>query len=161
MARRLRVYVDTSVVGGTGDEEFAVPSRQFFDQVTLQGRLVLVSELTLAELDGAPEAIRRVLRELPSENVERLDAAVELEAQALAAAYLDAGVVGPARRADALHVAMATVGRADVILSWNFKHIVRLDRIRKFNGVNALLGYGTLDIRSPLELGYGDEDEDL
>ena len=53
---------------------------------------------------------------------------------------------------DALHVASATIAGADLILSWNFKHIVSYDRIQLFNGVNILQGYRALDIRSPLEM---------
>ena len=62
---------------------------------------------------------------------------------------------------DALHVAAATVARADLILSWNFKHIVNYQRIRRFNGVNALEGYVAIEIRSPLELGDEIENEDV
>ena len=64
-------------------------------------------------------------------------------------------------RGDKSHVAAATVARADLILSWNFKHIVNYDRIHKYNGVNALNGYKAIEIHSPLELVYGDEDEDI
>ena len=71
--------------------------------------------------------------------------------------------ISVARRArpDAVHVAAATVAQADLILSWNFEHIVRYDRIRKFNGVNAIQGYRVLDIRSPLEIDYDGEDQDI
>ena len=51
-------------------------------------------------------------------------------------------------------MAAATVARADLILSWNFKHLVRYDKVRKFNGVNALNGYPAIDIRSPLEVAH-------
>ena len=66
--------------------------------------------------------------------------------------YLDAGVVGPASGNDALHVAIATVARADVVASWNFKHIVHMDKVRGFNAVNLSEGSPLIDIRSPLEL---------
>ena len=62
---------------------------------------------------------------------------------------------------DARHVAAATVAGADVILSWNFKHIVNYERIRKFNGVNALKGYSTIEIHSPLEMNCASQDQDL
>ena len=62
---------------------------------------------------------------------------------------------------DARHVAAATVARADLLLSWNFKHFVNYERIQKFNGVNILRGYTAVDIRSPLELGDANEDEDV
>jgi len=71
---------------------------------------------------------------------------------ALAQAYIDAGILSSSRMADAIHVAAATVARADLILSWNFRHIVNYDRIRKFNGVNALNGYPPIEIYSPLEV---------
>jgi len=79
----------------------------------------------------------------------------------LADAYLAAKVLGPARRADALHVAAATVGGADVIVSWNFQHIVNYQRIHGFNGVNVLNGYRELAIYSPLEMSSAGENEDL
>jgi hypothetical protein len=56
-------------------------------------------------------------------------------------------------------VAAATVAGADVILSWNFKHIVNFSRIRRFNSVNVALGYRTMTILSPMEVAYEDEEE--
>ena len=72
-------------------------------------------------------------------------------------AYLDAAVLPAASSNDALHVAAATVARADLILSWNFKHIVNFRRIRLFNSVNLAQGYGIIDIRSPAEIAYGNQ----
>ena len=74
------------------------------------------------------------------------------EAETLAEAYLSHGIVGPGSRSDALHVALATMGRVDVLVSWNFKHIVNLGRIRLFNAVNLELGYGLIEIRTPKEV---------
>lgn len=79
----------------------------------------------------------------------------------LADAYIAAGAVPQGATADAMHVAAATVAQADLIISWNFEHIVRYDRIRKFNGVNAIQGCRPLDIRSPLEIDYDGEDKDI
>lgn len=64
------------------------------------------------------------------------------------------GIIGPGSRADALHVALATIAKVDVLVSWNFKHIVNLGRIRLFNGVNLEQGYGPLEIRTPREVLY-------
>jgi predicted nucleic acid-binding protein len=156
IVRRIRVYVDTSVFGGVEDEEFDSASRQFFNRV-LEGRYaVLVSETTLDELDGAPAPVRNVLRDLPAETVEEV--ALTDEVSGLAMAYIEAGVLKATELADALHVAVATVARADLILSWNFKHLVNYDRIQKFNGVNTLNGYPRIEIHSPLEM--DDEDEE-
>jgi hypothetical protein len=79
------------------------------------------------------------------------------EAAVLARAYVDAGVVSPRFIADCLHVAVATVVRVDLLVSWNFRHMVRYDRIRQFNAVNLAMGYGMIDIRSPQEVVHYEE----
>jgi hypothetical protein len=61
-------------------------------------------------------------------------------------------VVGPGSRSDALHVALSVVSNCDVLVSWNFKHIVNLGRIRLFNAVNLEKGYRPMEIRSPKEI---------
>jgi predicted nucleic acid-binding protein len=157
--RKIRVYVDTSVFGGTEDEEFAVASRRFFERVHRGEFTVLVSQITVDELTGAPAAIQNVLKELSGDSLVLVPAG--REAMALAQAYLDANILSSSSLADALHVATATVAGADVILSWNFRHIVNFDRIHKYNGVNALKGYPPIEIHSPREMSDVDEDEDV
>lgn len=151
----LRVYADTSVFGGVGDDEFASLSRAFFDRVAGGEVTVLVSQITYNELAAAPSCVRRVLERLEPGQVEEVPAGQEV--RALADAYAAHGALGGGARDDALHVAAATVAGADAIVSWNFRHIVNLDRIRKFNGVNALMGYRPVEIRSPLELLHDNE----
>jgi predicted nucleic acid-binding protein len=155
---RLRVYVDNSVVSGTQDEEFAEDSRRFFEMVHEGAYTVLISEVVLRELERAPEGARRAFADLPRDGVEEVP--VDKEVEELARAYVDAGVLGRRRIADAIHVAAATVARADLVLSWNFKHPVNLGRIRGFGAVNALNGYPQVEIGSPLEVAYADEDEE-
>jgi len=157
--RRIRVYVDTSVFGGTADDEFAAASQRFFQRVHGGDFIVLVSELTIRELMKSPTKVQQVLADLPEGSVEMVPA--DQEAMALAKAYLDEGILTGSSVADALHVATAVVAGAELILSWNFKHIVNYDRIRKYNGVNALRGYPSIEIRSPLEMTYGDEGENV
>jgi len=66
--------------------------------------------------------------------------------------YIKENVVGKTSREDCIHIALATINRADVLVSWNFKHIVNLSRIRGYNSVNLKTGYPTIEIRSPLDL---------
>ena len=94
--------------------------------------------------------MRERLREVPEPHVIVLPDT--REAAELADAYLARGVLGPGSHSDALHVALATVARVDVLVSWNFKHIVNLGRIRLFNSVNIEWGYGLVEIRSPKEV---------
>lgn len=74
------------------------------------------------------------------------------EAFKLAKAYIDEKVVGQTSFDDCVHIAVATISRVDLLVSWNFKHIVNVYRIRGYNSVNLRLGYSTLEIRSPKEI---------
>jgi hypothetical protein len=87
---------------------------------------LVVSELTLRELEAAPAAVRDALADVPTELIEVLP--VSPEADDLASAYISDGAIGGRMHADALHIALATVARVDVLVSWNFKHIVNLQR---------------------------------
>ena len=102
----MRVYIDTSVIGGCLDEEFR--------------------EVEILELSQA--------------------------AQELAEAYIREGAVGSGCMADAQHIAAATMAKVDVLVSWNFKHIVNYRRIQLYNAVNLKQGYALIDIRTPREV---------
>lgn len=146
----LRIYADTSVVGGCFDEEFAAESLRFFGLVR-SGRIrLLISDLVIAELEDAPEPVRQFLTLISEDAVE--DVPLSQEITALRDAYIAAGVVGRRWLDDAGHVAAATIAKADAIVSWNFKYIVRLDKMRAYNEINQSLGYGTLTIITPLEV---------
>ena len=82
------------------------------------------------------------------------------EALALRDAYLNFGIVAEQSLADALHVALATAADCDLIVSWNFRHIVNFRKIQQYNAVNALQGYGSIAIYSPLEV-VDSEDQDV
>ncbi|MCX7001254.1 MAG: PIN domain protein [Candidatus Sumerlaeota bacterium] len=112
--------------------------------------IILLSTETLRELSKAPEDVRAVWRQLPPESLEEV--LINEEVAELAQAYIKANVLGVAAEADALHVAAATVASADLILSWNFRHIVNYERIRGFNGVNVANGYRPMTILSPREV---------
>jgi len=104
----------------------------------------------LRELVQAPAAVRARVNQVPIDHVLVLPDSEE--AFTLADAYVQKGIVGPGSRSDALHVALATVGRVDILVSWNFRHIVNLGRIRLFHSVNLEHGYGLIEIRSPREV---------
>ena len=79
-------------------------------------------------------------------------AEVTAEALKLQEAYTDAGILSEKHSTDALHVALATVSRVSLIVSWNFKHIVNFQKIPMYNAVNTLHGYREIAIYSPLEV---------
>lgn len=149
-----RVYIDTSVVGGYFDDEFANGTIPFFNLVNSEKIKIIVSDLLEAELLGAPDFVKQLLKGVDEKNIERIS--LDEEAMILADKYIEAKVVGKTSRADCQHIAMATISNADVLVSWNFKHIVNLERIRGYNGINYQNGYKMIEIRTPKEiLPYG------
>lgn len=151
---QIRAYVDTSVFGGIEDEEFSGASKRFFDHVRKGEFALLVSEETIRELAEAPESVRAFWESLPKDALEQVF--ISEDVKELAEAYIQAGILGRAATSDALHVAAASVASADLILSWNFKHIVNFSRIKGFNGVNVMNGYPLITILCPLEVGNDD-----
>jgi hypothetical protein len=148
--KTLRVYADTSVFGGCFDTEFQAESLQFFEEARAGRFALVVSDLTMEELADAPERVKSVLQSFPTEQVERVS--VTQECVALRDAYLNARVVGRASEDDALHIAIATVMAVDMVVSWNFKHIVHFEKIVGFEGVNTLNNYRSPRIYSPREV---------
>lgn len=145
----LRVYIDTSVFGGYYDEEFSADTQPFF--AVLFGGLVLpiVSEAVATEIQLAPKRVKDLFRMISSGSLERLQATKA--ATRLAETYVREAVLSPKMIGDALHVAQATVAQADLIVSWNFRHMVNPAKMRAFNEVNFKEGYGAIVIVTPPE----------
>lgn len=145
-----RIYIDTSVIGGCFDDEFSKYSEKLFEEFIEGDKIAVVSNITLRELKMAPEEIGKKLNEIPEENIEYV--ALTEEAEELAKDYLDNKVISSKFLLDAEHIAIATVENVDIVVSWNFKHIVNIKNIRGFNSVNLRNGYQLLEIRSPMEV---------
>lgn len=147
---RQRIYLDTSVIGGYLDKEFQVWSKQLFDEFKTGKKTAVISDITLDELENARQEVRDLLKLIPESSKEYV--LNDEEVEELAVAYLKEGAVTKKFHEDALHIAIATINKVDVLVSWNFKHIVNLDRIKKYNGVNLKHGYTILEIRNPREV---------
>jgi predicted nucleic acid-binding protein len=146
----MRIYADTSVIGGCVDPERAADSLRLIEAVR-QGRLVLLlSDVVLAELADAPARARSVLQSLPVTAVEKVK--ITEEVLQLRDAYLTARIVGQRWADDAAHVAAATMARADAMVSWDFEHTVRPDKVKAYNQVNVQRGHGILTIVTPKEV---------
>lgn len=142
-----RYYFDTSVFGGVFDAEFEIDSLRIFELVKSGKIICILSEITQGELADAPERVRHFLQSIMDSFVEEVP--LTDESVFLAETYLKENVVGPTSRNDCMHIAIATVSKADVLVSWNFKHIVNTQRIKGYNYVNLCLGYKELEIVSP------------
>jgi hypothetical protein len=148
--KKLQVYVDTSVLGGCFEPEFALWSKGLIADFHAGTFTPVLSTLLETELRRAPEPVRAVYSELLALTGESIP--VSDEALDLLAAYEAHAVLGSKFRSDMLHIALATVADVDLLVSWNFKHIVRFDKIRLFNAVNLEQGYKALSIHSPREV---------
>jgi len=145
-----RIYTDTSALGGCLDEEFKDASLRLLNIFKAGEAVIVVSDLTLLELENAPTEVLGVVEEIPEEHREYVE--LTEEAEELARHYITAGVIGKAKRVDAQHIAIATVSRVDVLVSWNFRDIVNLQRIHGYNSVNLRHGYPALEVRTPREV---------
>ncbi|CAN5507716.1 hypothetical protein BH10BAC4_BH10BAC4_01990 [soil metagenome] len=151
-----RIYIDTSVFGGYFDEEFAEHTLPLFERLKSGEFILLFSTVTQDELENAPEKVKQLVKSLKAESTEFLDTTDE--AVDLATEYVTERVVGQTSYADCLHIALATINRADFLVSWNFKHIVNVQRIRGYNSINIKNGYRQIEIRSPREFEKYEDD---
>jgi predicted nucleic acid-binding protein len=142
-----RLYIDTSVFGGFFDEEFAEFTQPLFKRFQSGEFKLLFSTATQEELNLAPERVKLLVNNFKVENTEFVE--ITDEAVELATKYIEEKVVGQTSYADCLHIAIATIYHADYLVSWNFKHIVNVQRIRGYNAINIKNGYKELEIRSP------------
>ena len=146
---RQRIYIDNSVISGYFDKEFEVATKRLFDRIIAKDFDIYFSKVNMAELSLAPKYIRDIKNLIPTDCYNYLD--LSEEANILAETYINEKVLGQASMNDAYHIAIASVNRLDCLISWNFKHIVNFDKIKKFNSINLKLGYPLIDIRTPLE----------
>ena len=145
-----RFYFDTSVFGGVYDIEFDEVTLRLFERVKLGQVTCVYSDLTESELVNAPQKIQNYFKKLPQHNLERV--IINDEIIELAFKYIEEKVVGETSFDDCLHIAAATINKVDLLVSWNFKHIVNVYRIRGYNSINLRLNYTSLEIRSPKEI---------
>lgn len=148
--RKPRLYFDTSVFGGVYDVEFQKETELLFEMVR-KGEIVCVySDLCEYELEKAPSVVKEHFLSLDSNQTEFVEITAEINE--LAEEYVKENVVGETSIDDCRHIACATINQVDFLVSWNFKHIVNVFRIRGYNAINIKNGYSLLDIRSPKEI---------
>ena len=157
--RKLKVYLDTSVIShldAPDVPEKQEDTRKLWEQMLREKYLAAISDVTIDEIDRCPEPKRTFMLErlaqLQYEELPKSD-----EAAMLSRLYFEEGGLPPKSRDDAMHIAIATAAGCDVILSWNFKHIVNLRAITAVESINIRQHYPILRIFSPTMLLEGDE----
>ncbi len=148
--KKPRLYFDTSVFGGIYDIEFQDETKKLFEMVKNGEIICVYSDLTEFELENAPEKVKEHFISLDKNTIEFTEITEEINT--LAEEYINKNVVGETSIDDCRHIACATINKVDYLVSWNFKHIVNVFRIRGYNSINIKNGYIQLDIRSPKDI---------
>lgn len=151
----MKFYVDTSVWGGYDDKEFSGWTLPFFEQARHGKFIIVLSDVTIGELEYAPELIRELPTTIPPEFIELVT--ITDEQLELANKYVQEGALTQKFHTDAQHIAISSILKVDSLVSWNFKHMVNFFRIRQYNSINLKFGYSTIDIRTPKEVTYEEE----
>ncbi len=153
----MKFYVDTSVWGGYYDKAFAEWTIPFVEQAR-QGKFTIVlSDVTIGELQEALENVRDLPETIPTSNIELVN--ITQEQLDLADKYVIEGALTPKYYSDAQHIGIATILKVDSLVSWNFRHMVNFFRIKQYNSINLKFGYSIIDIRTPKEVTYADPEE--
>jgi len=150
MTKKPKIYLDTSVYGGYFDVEFEKYTKLFFDKIFAEEFEVLFSDQLEDELKVAPQHVRDLATRVKSLSFQYIDTSAE--AEALANEYITEKVVGETSKADCIHIALASIHHAKYLVSWNFKHIVNVQRIEGYKIINIKNGYHIPDIHTPMEL---------
>jgi len=152
--KKLSIYLDTSIFNFALDENNPKERNltlKLFENVKKGEYEAFISEIVTTEIDKAPEKIAVKLRSVVNE-IEPEELPITEEVKLLSEKYIEQGIIPEKYRNDALHIAIASCNDLDVVVSWNFEHIVKVKTKREVTGVNALMGYKEIEIYSPLEV---------
>ena len=145
-----RIYIGTSVIGGWFDDEFQEWSNKLFDEFISGNYIALISDVTTTELEDAPDYVKNRIDDIPANNIEYIK--VNDDIKNLASKYIEFRAVSSNYIDDATHIAAASINKVDILVSWNFKHIVNYRRIKLYNSINMMFDYQIIDIRTPREV---------
>lgn len=148
----MKLYLDTSVYGGYFDEEFSEWTKPFFEQARAGKFQIILSDVTLGELEKAPDSVRELPGTIPDQYLDLVS--ITPEQLELADNYVEQGALTSKFHSDAQHIAISTILKVDSLVSWNFKHMVNFFRIKQYNSINIKYGFSTIDIRTPKEFIY-------
>lgn len=160
--KKLKIYLDTSVISHLDAPDALreqADTRKLWEDIITGKYEVCISLVVMIELDGCPEPKRSSLLERLGE-VDYTELDETEEVLTLAAQYLEASILPKKSDRDRQHIAYACVYNCDMVVSWNFKHLVNYKTISGVKSVNALAGYREMSIYSPTMLIEGGAEDD-
>lgn len=155
---KIKIYMDTSIPSAYYDT--SKPMRQLITQKWFENNasshILYISVIAIdeiAELGNSDRKhnIKNLIFDYKMKVLKLSEEAVNLSKK-----YMRKGAIPWSEPDDAYHVAIASVNHLDALASWNFKHIVSINPIRKIHEINIQNGYPIIEIGS-LELFGGAE----
>ncbi|MBF0363296.1 MAG: PIN domain nuclease [Oligoflexia bacterium] len=159
--KKMKIYIDTSVISNLAADdaiEIMEYSHRLWDEIKKDTFEIIISNLVIEEIDECPEPKRTELIKLLDE-IHYQEEAITNEAIDLAGKYIQAKIIPEKYEDDAIHIAVATILNCNAIISWNFKHMIKLKTIIGVNGINASLGYRTIEIVTPISVVSNEDKE--
>jgi len=150
--RKLRVYLDTSVISHLDQQdspEYMQITKKFWEELKQGKYNVYISSTVITELNKCKEPKRSRLLEYMSQ-IELTRVEINRQVLELAQRYVNEYIIPSRFFDDAVHIAVASINECDILVSWNFKHIVRYKTIQGVNAINKLMGYREIQLVSPL-----------
>ena len=151
----MRIYIDTSVINGLYTEDaiwIKEATKSLFTMARKNNHSLYVPDFVIVEIERTPNPIKRK-KLLKTINEYKLRKILVIEkCEELAEIYIKHNIIPHRYLPDALHIAIATVHRIPVLVSWNFKHMVRHKTRVGVNSINEKYGYMQIDICSPEEV---------
>ena len=157
--RKLKVYLDTSVISHLNQEDVPEKMEQTREvwKILQMGKYdVVISDLVLAEINECKEPKKSILKEYLSKiNYERLE--ITEETEKIANEIINEGILNSKSFDDCLHIASAIINDCNIIVSWNFKHMVNVDTINGIRRITFAKRYNNIDIYAPYVLLNGED----
>lgn len=155
--RKLRLYLDTSIINFAIAEDIGIEEKQktrrLCDEINKDKYEGFISEVVLREINSTRDENKRkklvdFIQGVKIQEIFKIDD----ETDKLAQRYIKEKIIPPTYEDDALHIALASVNGIDILMSWNFRHLVKHKTRVEVAGVNTLMGYKNIDICTPLEV---------
>lgn len=149
MPKKLKIYLDTSIPNAYFDDRDPFRkdiTREFWKK--LNNYEIFVSDLVIKDIEDTRDELRKSNLLSLIDEFDVLPSSEE-EIRSLAEEYVIRGVIPIKKIGDAIHIAIASFYYLDVLISWNFEHIVKLKTKREINVINVLIGYNILEIIEP------------
>lgn len=144
------IYVDTSVFGGCFEKEFSEYSLKLMQEFKRGLKKIMISGIVIDELEDAAAHVKNLPNDIPI--IFLTIANTSKKARELANIYIAEGALAHKDVNDATHIATATLQNADILASWNFKHMANVGKIKHYNAINKRMGYRQIQIRTPREI---------